>query len=119
MTTATKSPRPRLTVPVKGLKVTTMLAPGVLTPDLVPPEPAPAGEVMIGLDVAGKLTAHALVNGKSIRKALRTIAEHGTDNVILILQGNLIPGDVAGTFVLDCPGLSCQPKTPRPDKDAT
>jgi hypothetical protein len=118
MSTATKRPPSRLTVPVKGLKVTTLIAPGVLTPDLVPPEPAPAGEVQIDLDLAGKLTAHALLNGKSVRKALKTIAEHGADNVVVLLQGNLIPGDVPGSFVLDCPGLSVQPKT-RPEGNST
>jgi hypothetical protein len=101
-----------LKVPVRGLKVTTLLAPALLTPDLVPPEGQPAGEVRIDLDVAGKLTVACTLNGKGVRKALKAIAEHGADNVVVLLQGNLVPGAEPGTFVLDCPGLSATPKTP-------
>jgi hypothetical protein len=112
-TAPTRRPTPRLTAPVKGLKVTTLLSPASLTPDLVPPDGQPAGELAIDLDVAGKLVVHVLVNGKSVRRALKTIAEHGPDNVVVLLQGNLIPGEVPGTFVLDCPGLTAQPKAPK------
>ena len=104
-----------LKVPVRGLKVTTLLAPALLTPDLVPPEGQPAGEVRIDLDLAGKLAVSAMVNGKSVRRALKTVAEHGADNVVVLLQGNLCPGAEPGTFMLDAAGLSCTPKTSKPE----
>jgi hypothetical protein len=110
------STTPRLTVPVKGLKVTTLLSPqSLLTPGLVAPEPQPAGEVPIALDVAGKLTVACMLNGKSVRKALKVIAEHGPENVNVLLQGNLICGAEPGSFVLDCPGLTAQPKASKPE----
>jgi hypothetical protein len=104
--------KPKLTASVKGLKVTTILSPALLTPDIIPPEGQPAGEVEITLDVAGKLQVHAIVNGKSVRKALKLIAEHGPDGVVVLLQGNLCPGTEPGSFILDAAGLSCTPKTP-------
>jgi hypothetical protein len=33
----------------------------------------------------------AVLNGKSVRRALKTVAEHGPDNVNFLLQGNLRP----------------------------
>jgi hypothetical protein len=107
--------RPGLTIPVKGLKVTTLVSPLLLTPDLVPPEGQPAGEVRIDLDVGGKLTVACTLNGKGVRRALKTIAEHGPDNVVVLLQGNLIVGAEPGSFVLDCPGLSATPKASKPE----
>jgi hypothetical protein len=106
--------KPKLTATVKGLKVTTILSPTLFTPDIIPPEPQPAGELIIELDVGGKLKVSAILNGKGVRKALKLIAEHGPDNVVILIQGNIIPGDVPGSFVLDCPGLTCQPKVPKP-----
>jgi hypothetical protein len=111
-TAATKRPTPRLPIAVKGLKVTTLLSAASIPPDLVPPEPQPAGEVRIDLDVGGKLAVSAMVNGKAVRKALKAIAEHGPDAVTLFLQGQLCAGVEPGTFVLDCAGLTAQPKTP-------
>src|SRR5262249_11036350 len=107
----------KASVEVKGLKVTTLLSPEWLaSADLVGPEGQPAGSPVIEISLGGAagVTVLAMLNGKSVRKAQKTIAELGPDNVVVLLQGNLIPGSMAGGWVLDGAGLSCTPKTPKP-----
>ena len=48
-------------------------------------------------------------NAKSLRKAVATIAEHGPENVAVILQGKLEAGDVLAEA-----GIMAQVKQPRP-----
>jgi len=46
---------------------------------------------------------------------LKTIAEHGADNVAVVLQGVLRPpATQGGTFVLEGAGFQVNIKTPRP-----
>jgi hypothetical protein len=98
-------------IAIKGLKVSTLLPPSALTPDLVGPEGQPAGAVAIELDLEGVGLVRAVLNGKSVRKAIRAIAEHGPDNVCVLLQGNLVAGPTpASCYSLDAPGLSATPK---------
>jgi hypothetical protein len=54
-----------------------------------------------------------------VRRALKVIAEHGSDGVNAVLQGNLKPGTTTGgPFVLDAAGLTATPRTPRPEASA-
>jgi hypothetical protein len=108
--------RPGLTIMLKGLKVNALVAPQSLTADLVPPEGQPAGDVPIDIEVGGRPAVRGRVNGKAIRKALKVIGEHGADNVVVLLQGQLTPGAEPGAWILDGAGLSCTPKTPPPPK---
>jgi hypothetical protein len=78
----------KVRIRVKGVKINTLLPPAALPADLVPPEPQPAG--------------------------IKTIAEHGPDNVNVLLQGNLRPEAAAGgPYELDAAGLNVTPKTPK------
>jgi hypothetical protein len=71
--------------------------------------------VVLAVEVAGR-TVTADIAAKALRKAKATIAEHGADQVVLILQGKLDGNDV----VMEA-GLITQPKTPKagtaPDQD--
>jgi len=96
----------KATIHVPGLKVTVPLAADALPRDLVPME-GPAGEPTLELVLdGGPLTARARLNGKNYRKMLKTIAEHGTGNVAVVLQGVLRPpADQGGAFVLEGAGF--------------
>jgi len=102
----------KVTIPVKGLKINTLLPPALLPADLVPPEPQPAGNPVIELPLEGSpLVVRASLNGKSVRRALKVIAEHGPENVNVVLQGNLKPAAApGGPFPLDAAGLAATPK---------
>ncbi len=103
------------TIRVPGLKVAVPLAADVLPRDLVPME-GPAGEPTIELVLeGGVLTARAKLNGKNYRKMLKQIAEHGAENVAVVLQGVLRPPAAPGEpFVLEGAGFQVNLKTPRP-----
>ena len=80
--------------------------------------PATAAEVAAALAPVAlegsKVVLRATLNGKSVRKALKVIAEHGAENVNAVLQGNLKPPtSPGGPFVLDTAGLTAMPKTPK------
>jgi hypothetical protein len=51
----------------------------------------------------------AVLNPKSLRKAVSTIREHGIENVAVVLQCKLEAGDVLAEA-----GLAAQIKTPKP-----
>jgi hypothetical protein len=106
---------------VKGLKLNSLIPPASLPADLVPPEPQPAGDPVLDLELeGGSLVVRAKLNGKSVRKVLKTIAEHGVDGVNVLVQGNLKPPAApGGPFVLDSAGLVATPKTPKPDGGGT
>ncbi len=105
----------KVTIKLKGVKVNTLLPPAALPADLVPPEPQPAGNPVIELEIEGTpLVMRVVLNGKSVRRALKTIAEHGPDNVNVLLQGNLRPAAApGGPYELDAAGLNVTPKTPK------
>jgi hypothetical protein len=118
-------PRQYAKLQVRGLKVNTVLGPDALPPDLVPPEPLPAGDPVLDLELeGGGLVVRARLNGKSVRRALKQIAELGAGNVIVTVQGNIKTPPAAGEpFVLDAAGLTVAPKTkpagpPAPDTPA-
>lgn len=108
------------TIRVPSLKIAVPLKAAQLPPDLVPLD-GPAGEptLVVELDGGGgggvALTVRARLNGKNLRKNLKLIAEHGSENVAVILQGTLkSPGGDGGPFVLEGAGLQVNVKTPRP-----
>ncbi len=103
-------------IKLKGVKLNTLLPPASLPTDLVPPEPQPAGNPVIELEIEGTpLVIRATLNGKSVRRALKTIAELGVDNVNVLLQGNLkgAARAVGDPYELDSAGLAVTAKTPK------
>jgi hypothetical protein len=101
---------------VKGLKVNTLIAPASLPADMVGAEGQPAGSPVILLEIEGSpLVIRAAMNGKSMRRALKVIADLGAENVIAVLQGNLgAPTKPGGPYELQSAGLAVTPKTPKP-----
>jgi hypothetical protein len=104
-------------IKLKGVKVNTLLPPAALTADLVPPEPLPAGNPAIELEIDGTtLVMRAVLNGKSVRRAIKAIAELGPDHVNVLLQGNLRPPAApGGPYELDAAGLNVTPKAAKPE----
>ena len=96
---------------VKGVKINTLI-PAASLVGLVPPEPQPAGSPVIDIEIEGSpLVIRATVNGKSVRRALKVIADHGPDGVNALLQGNLKPAtEAGGPYILDTAGLTVTPK---------
>jgi hypothetical protein len=109
----------KATIHVPGLKVTVPLAADALPRDFVPRE-GPPGEPTLELVLDGTpLTARARLNGKNYRKLLKQVAEHGADNVVVVLQGVLRPPTApGGPFVLEGAGFQVNVKTPRPAEPA-
>ena len=110
------APAPRTArIAVAGLKVALPLAADALPPGLVPmegPAPDPTLELALG---EGALIVRARLNGKNYRRMLKTIAEHGADRVLVVLQGNLKPSPAPGApFVLEGAGFQVTIKPPRP-----
>ncbi len=107
----------KVRISLKGVKVNTLLPPAALPADLVPPEPQPAGNPVLELEVEGTpLVMRVVLNGKSVRRALKTIAEHGPGNVNVLLQGNLKPAtSPGGPYELDAAGLTVTPKAAKPE----
>jgi hypothetical protein len=101
---------------VKGVKINTLI-PAASLVGLVPPEPQPAGNPVIDLEIEGSpLVIRATLNGKSVRRALKVVAEHGPDGVNALLQGNLKPATTeGGPFILDTAGLAVTPKVAKPE----
>jgi hypothetical protein len=107
----------KVRIKLKGVKVNTLLPPAALSADLVPPEPQPAGNPVVELEIEGSpLVLRAVLNGKSVRRAIKTIAEHGPDNVNVLLQGNLRPPSAPGDpYELDAAGVNVTPKAAKPE----
>ena len=101
---------------LKGVKINTLI-PAASLVGLVPPEPKPAGTPVIDLEIEGSpLVIRATLNGKSVRRALKMIAEHGADGVNALLQGNLKPSATeGGPYILDTAGLAVTPKVAKPE----
>ena len=103
------------TIRVPALKVTVPLVADALPRDLVPMD-GPAGDPTLDLVLeGGSLTVRARLNGKNYRKLLKQVAEHGAENVAVVLQGVLRPpGSPGGPFVLEGAGFQAVVKAPRP-----
>lgn len=103
-------------ISVRGFKVSQPVDPKAIPADIVPPDGQPAGNPTIGLRLEGSsMDVRVVLNGKSLRKALKVVAEHGPDNVNLVVQGVLRPCNVGGwPFELECAGIAATIKTPKP-----
>src|SRR5512135_982856 len=102
----------KATIRVPGIKVAVPLKPDALPRNLVPME-GPAGEPVIELALEGSaLTITAPINGKNYRKMFKTIAEHGKDNVVVVLQG--VMRDQGGKLSLEGAGFQVNVKSPPP-----
>lgn len=117
---------PPTTLHVSMLKLDLPISPDAIPLDLVPPEPAPAGSPVLDIALDGDgLTLRAVLNGKSLRRALKVLAEHGAGGVFAKLQGQVRPPAAPGEpYRLADAGLAIVPKTPKapaksPEADPT
>jgi hypothetical protein len=77
------------------------------------PLEGPIGDLTLRLALEGSsLAIGARINGKSYRKMLKTVAEKGTENVTVILQGDLVTPPGGGPIRLDSAGFQVIVKTP-------
>jgi hypothetical protein len=98
------------TIKVRGVKLNTLIPPASLV-GLVPPEPQPAGNPTLDVEIEGSpVVMRATLNGKGVRKAIKLIAEHGPDGVNVILAGILKPTGTVNLFLIEAAGLSVSPK---------
>lgn len=104
-------PKVSTVIQVKGVKINTLIPPACLV-GMVPPEPEPAGNPVLDIELEGSVVVlRAVLNGKSVRKACKAIAKHGVDGVNVCLQANLKAGTaIAAPMILDSAGLSVTPK---------
>jgi len=111
-----EAPREMTTIHVRGLKIASLIPADALPADLVPPEPQPAGRAIFEVALEGSgLVLRVECNGKAVRKALKTIAEHGAEGVNLLLQGTIKPPARPGDRLqLEGAGLSAMPKGSKP-----
>jgi hypothetical protein len=111
-----EAPRAMTTIHVRGLKIASLIPADALPADLVPPEPQPAGRAIFEVALEGSgLVLRVECNGKAVRKALKTIAEHGAEGVNLLLQGTIKPPARPGDRLqLEGAGLSAMPKGSKP-----
>jgi hypothetical protein len=105
------------TIPVPGLKVAVVLAADQLPRDCLTPEGQPQPDVMLDLVLpSDALTVRARLGGKSYRRTIKQIAEVGADNLVIVLQGKMIPSPSPGEpFVLDGAGFQVTVKQPKPE----
>jgi hypothetical protein len=102
----------KATIQVPGIKVAVPLKPDAIPWNLVPME-GPAGEPILELVLDGSaLTVVARLNGKNYRKMLKSIVEHGKDNVVVVLQG--VMRDQGGQLYLEGAGFQVNVKSPAP-----
>ena len=101
----------KATIRISGIKVAVPLKADAISRNLVPPE-GPPGEPVLELVLGSALTLLARLNGKNYRKMLKTVAEHGADSVVIVLQGNLRPGSTPGTLTLESAGFQVNVKAP-------
>ncbi len=95
-----------MTVTVKTLKVTV-----VVPPDQLPDAPDESTFVLT-IATPDRLRATAQLNAKSYRKTLVAIAQHGAENVAVLVQGQMTkPG------IIDSAGISAVPKKPKETAD--
>jgi hypothetical protein len=86
-----------------------------LKPEGLPAVPldGPIGDLTLRLALEGSgLAIPARINGKSYRKMIKTVAEKGADNVVVILQGDLVAPPGGGPVRLDSAGFQVIVKAP-------
>jgi hypothetical protein len=95
----------KLTTTARKLKVTIMIDAAPFVALRTVPDNAPSRtDVTV---TVGDRTVSADLATKSVRKAVKTLIEHGTDNVVLILQGVLASNDR-----IEEAGITAQVKVP-------
>ena len=96
---------------LKGVKINTLI-PAASLVGLVPRNRSLPATPVIDLEIEGSpLVIRATLNGKSVRRALKVVADHGADGVNALLQGNLKPAATeGGPYILDTAGLAVTPK---------
>ena len=103
-----------ITVPT--LKVTVPLKPTDLPADLVPPEPAPVGNPVLTVQLAGTgVILPIQLGGKNARKTLKLLAQHGPDGISLVINGSLKPGPNGTWLITDASFQSFVKNTPAPE----
>jgi hypothetical protein len=102
----------KLTTTARKLKVTVMIdAAPFAALRTVPDNAPPRTEITI---TVGDRTISADLATRSVRKAVKTLIEHGTDNVALILQGALGPNNR-----IEEAGITAQVKGPAEPQPVT
>src|SRR3954451_17828151 len=104
-------------IKVNTFKVVVPIDPAAIPPDLVPPEPRPAGNPILELVLEGgtAVTVRAQLSGKSARRALKQVAEADPATIACAIQGSLKPPTKPGEpFLLGDAGLQVFVKAPKP-----
>ena len=86
-----------------------------LKPDGLPgvPMDGPIGDLTLHLTLEGSdFAVPARVNGKSYRRMIKTVAEKGAENVVIVLQGDLVAPPGGGPVRLDAAGFQVIVKAP-------
>jgi hypothetical protein len=87
-------------VTVQTLKITIPIKPSDLPATLVPAEPLPTGNPVLNVQLQGTdVVVPVFLSGKNARKTLKTVAQHGAENVNLVINGVLKPGALGGWVV--------------------
>jgi hypothetical protein len=95
----------KLATTARKLKVTLVIDAAPLVALRAVPDNAPS-RTDVSVTVGGR-TVTADIATKSVRKVVKTLTDHGLDNVVVILQGVLVAGDR-----LEEAGLVAQVKAP-------
>jgi hypothetical protein len=103
-TTSTLRPGDRLRLTARALKVTTVVEPTAVAGFTVPNG---AARVPFVVSVDGQ-TITGSFNAKSLRKAVAAIAEHGLDQVAIVVQGRLVGAELTEA------GIAVQVRAPKP-----
>src|SRR5512143_878231 len=91
-----------MTMTVKALKVTIVLPPAEL------PDAPDESSFVLTIATPEGLRATARLTAKSYRKTLAAVAQHGAENVAVLIQGQMTkPG------IIDSAGISAVPKKPK------
>ena len=86
---------------ISVLRITIPLKPSDLPATLVPAEPAPVGNPVLNVQLQGTdVVVPVYLSGKNARKTLKTVAQHGAENVNMVVNGVLKPG-VQGGWIVD------------------
>ena len=89
-------------VTVSTLKIVIPIKPQDIPATLVPPEPAPVGNPVLNVQLQGTdVVVPVYLSGKNARKTLKTVAQHGAENVNMVVNGVLKPGAQGGWVVAE------------------
>ena len=86
-----------------------------LRPEDLPAVPleGPIADLTLRLNLEGSgLSIPARINGKSYRRMLKTVAQHGAGNVAVVLQGEMVADPGGGAVRLDAAGFQVVVKAP-------